>query len=81
MEEATDSGILGKRAIANCLEEVILPSNHWKSVGKSHDLHKEQLSVSKTHIPAYYLWRNGQVHLPIKPRIALIKEDETANVY
>lgn len=37
MEEATVSGILGKRATDNGLEEMILPSNHQKSVAKTQD--------------------------------------------
>lgn len=37
MEEVTVSGILGKRATANGLEEIILPSNHQKSVVKPQD--------------------------------------------
>ncbi|EDL13640.1 zinc finger CCCH type, antiviral 1, isoform CRA_b [Mus musculus] len=37
MEEATVSGILGKRATDNGLEEMILSSNHQKSVAKTQD--------------------------------------------
>ncbi|XP_031237434.1 zinc finger CCCH-type antiviral protein 1 [Mastomys coucha] len=36
-EEATISGILGHRATANSLEEMILSSNHQKSVAKTQD--------------------------------------------